>query len=66
MRSFVLKPEAELEFQESSDWYEFQRPGLGEEFASAVHACLTLICRHPEIFPTALDEFRRALIRRFP
>ena len=66
MRSFVLKPEAELEFHDAYDWYEFQRSGLGEEFARAVHACLALVCRHPRIFPAAVDEFRRALVRRFP
>jgi plasmid stabilization system protein ParE len=66
MPSFVLKPEAELEFHEAYDWYELQRAGLGEEFARAVHAGIELICRHPEIFPVTVDPLRRALIRRFP
>jgi toxin ParE1/3/4 len=39
---------------------------LGEEFLRCVEACVLTLQRHPEIYPVATDEFRRALVRRFP
>jgi plasmid stabilization system protein ParE len=62
----IHTPEASLDVAESYGWYESREPGLGEEFLRCVEACILLIQRHPEMFPRAVDEFRRALIRRFP
>jgi plasmid stabilization system protein ParE len=62
----IHTPEASLDVAESYGWYESREPGLGEEFLRCVEACVLLIQRHPEMFPLAVDEFRRALIRRFP
>ena len=59
-------PEADDDIAESYDWYESREPGLGEDFLRCVEACVLGIQRHPELFPVAVDEFRRALIRRFP
>ena len=50
----------------SYDWYESRGPGLGEDFLRCVEACVLTIQRHPHLFPVAVDEFRRALVRRFP
>ena len=59
-------PEADDDIAESYDWYESREPGLGEDFLRCVEACVLGIQRHPELYPIAVDEFRRALIRRFP
>ena len=59
-------PEAALDVAEAYDWYESREPGLGEDFLRCVEACALMIQRHPQMFPVAVDEFRRALIRRFP
>lgn len=62
----ILAPEAEQDISEAYDWYEKRRPGLGEEFLSCVDACVQRICRSPELHATVYEEYRRALVRRFP
>lgn len=62
----VFTPEARGDVIRSYKWYEEREPGLGEDFLRCVEACVQTIQRHPSIFPVAIDEFRRALIRRFP
>ncbi len=61
-----FRPEASDDVAEAYAWYEARDPGLGEEFLRAVAACLGLVQRHPQLYPVAVDEFRRALLRRFP
>ena len=59
-------PEAEQDVVEAYGWYEAREPGLGEDFLRCVEACLLTVQRHPKLYPVAVDEFRRALVRRFP
>ena len=47
-------------------WYESREPGLGEDFLRCVEACVLGIQRHPRLYPVVVDDFRRALVRRFP
>ena len=47
-------------------WYEGERVGLGHEFLRAVAVTLAAVDRAPEQFPVALDDVRKALVRRFP
>jgi len=35
----IVRPEACAELREAREWYEVQRPGLGEKFEAAVRAC---------------------------
>jgi plasmid stabilization system protein ParE len=62
----IFASEAEHEVFESYNWYENQLPGLGDDFVRCVLECIDLIQRHPKIFPVAVDEFRHAVVRRFP
>lgn len=62
----ILTPEADDDVAESYNWYESREPGLGEDFLRCIEACVLGIQRHPEMYPIAVDEFRRAPIRRFP
>jgi plasmid stabilization system protein ParE len=62
----IYTPEADDDVAASYDWYESREPGLGEDFLRCIEACLLTIQRHPQIFPVAVDGFRRAPIRRFP
>ena len=62
----VFTPESDDDVVAAYDWYENREPGLGEDFLRCVEACVLGIQRHPEMYPVATDEFRRALIRRFP
>jgi plasmid stabilization system protein ParE len=62
----IIAPEAEQDLADAYDWYEARRAGLGEEFLSCVDACIQGICRMPEIYAVVHDNYRRALVRRFP
>jgi len=62
----VIAPEADQDVSEAYDWYERRRPGLGEEFLGCVDACIQHICRTPELPAKVFEEYRRAMVRRFP
>ena len=57
---------AREEIRAAIEWYEVQSGGLGTEFLRCLDACLSLLARHPEIFPEVHDGSRIALLRRFP
>ena len=62
----ILAPEAEDDIAAGYGWYESRRPGLGEDFLSAIEASLASIRRHPEMYGLVYETYRRALLRRFP
>jgi plasmid stabilization system protein ParE len=62
----IFAPEAYQDVDAAYDWYESQRAGLGEEFLGCVDACVQAICREPEMHEKVHEEYRRALLRRFP
>jgi plasmid stabilization system protein ParE len=62
----ILAPEAARDLEEAADWYENQRPGLGEELLRCVEACIQAVCRTPEMHAKVHEDYRRSLVRRFP
>ena len=62
----VFTPDASDDVASAYEWYEDRAPGLGEDFLRCVEACVLTIQRHPQAYRVAVDDFRRALIRRFP
>jgi plasmid stabilization system protein ParE len=62
----VISPAAGQDLAEAYAWYEHQRAGLGEDFLSCVDACIQGIARNPMMHPTVHQNYRRALVRRFP
>jgi plasmid stabilization system protein ParE len=62
----ICTPEAEQDVADAYNWYEAREPGLGEDFLRCIEARVLEIQRHPHLYPVALNEFRRALVRRFP
>jgi len=62
----IIAPEAQQDVDEAYSWYEDRRYGLGEEFLGCVDACIQAICRMPELYTKVYEEYRRALVRRFP
>jgi plasmid stabilization system protein ParE len=62
----ILAPEAEQDIDDAYNWYEERRLGLGEDFLSCVDACIQRIRRNPETFAKVHEEYRRAMVRRFP
>ena len=63
---FKFTSEADADVASAYRWYEDREPGLGENFLRSLEACILTIRRHPQLYPLAVEEFRRALIRRFP
>ena len=62
----IIAPEAQQDAEDAYSWYEDRRVGLGEEFLGCVEAHIREICRMPTLHPKIFNEYRRALIRRFP
>src|SRR5438034_11548579 len=62
----IIAPEAQQDLDEAYDWYEDRRAGLGEDFLSSVDACVQGICRMPMMYAVVHENYRRALVRRFP
>ncbi|MBL0700176.1 MAG: type II toxin-antitoxin system RelE/ParE family toxin [Desulfosarcina sp.] len=62
----IIAPEAQQDIGEAYRWYEDRRSGLGEEFLDCVDVCIQTICRMPELYAKIHEEYRRALLRRFP
>jgi plasmid stabilization system protein ParE len=62
----VILPEAERDLAEACEWYERQRAGLGEQLLSCVDARIQAIRRNPEMHARVHENYRRALVRRFP
>ncbi len=61
-----LRPEAEQDLAEASEWYEERRSGLGHEFLDSVALALRSLAHTPELRPFYFRSFRRVLIARFP
>src|SRR5262245_32123474 len=62
----IIAPEAVDDLVQAYDWYESRRVGLGEEFLTCVDALIEMIRRFPELHAIAYENYRRALVRRFP
>lgn len=66
MAELLISAEAERDLVEAYAWYENCRSGLGEEFLSCVDARLRAIERLPELHEKVYQDYRRAIVRRFP
>jgi plasmid stabilization system protein ParE len=60
-----LEP-AENELDEARDYYNAQRPGLGDEFLVEVLLTLERIQAYPAAWPHLSRQTRRCRTRRFP
>jgi plasmid stabilization system protein ParE len=65
-RRLTVRLEARSDLAEAYDWYESQKPCLGQEFLAAYDARVHLIEQRPQSFPRAFGRVRKALIPRFP
>jgi plasmid stabilization system protein ParE len=61
-----IRPAARIDLDKARDWYERQRPGLGDEFLASVADAFTRMEEAPEQFPFYHRDFRRVLTDRFP
>jgi plasmid stabilization system protein ParE len=61
-----LHPDAQGEFDLAIEWYERERPGLGETFAFRVKEVFERISKVPKIHGRVFRNVRGALVRQFP
>ena len=66
MTPVLIRRAAELDLVRIEDWYEGQRPGLGQEFRDTVDAAIKRIADNPLAYPEQYRGARRAVLRRFP
>ncbi len=67
MKQVIVRPAAAADIDDAYQWYEAQRPGLGEEFLVALNATRDRVVEQPEAYPVLQRATRRALIpKRFP
>jgi len=66
VRSAWFLTAAIADVAEARDWYESQRPGLGEEFIDAVDLAVGSVLAFPGAHPVAYRDSRRFLLARFP
>ena len=66
MYSLIIKPRAILMTKDAYDWYEEQKPGLGEDFLDELDGIYNKLSAHPEYFGKVKKNFRQAALKRFP
>lgn len=62
----IFLPEVRQDIADAYSWYEEQTLGLGLEFLRCLEASFLSIQRNPLIYHIVHEDYRRALIRRFP
>lgn len=62
----TIAPEAHADLDEAYAWYEARRIGPGEDFLTRVDACIQAVLRIPEAHALFHQNYRRALVRKYP
>ena len=62
----VFLTEAGQDIVEAYSWYESQASGLGMDFIRCLEVAILSVERYPLIYPVVHENYRRALVRRFP
>lgn len=62
----IISSIAEKELQESFDWYEEHRAGLGERFLNQIEAAITKVGNNPILFPVKVGLYRQYVVSTFP
>ena len=59
-------PEAEMDIEDASEWYERRSEGLGSSFRESVEREIDTMGSFPRIHPVVHAELRRAPVARYP
>ena len=66
MKSPTFNRLAERELAEAVEYYEAERPGIGEAFLDEVEGAVAFLERYPKAAPRVAGEIRRLVLPRFP
>jgi len=61
-----IRPEAEQDLAEASNWYSRHGDRVKQRFVARIEATLDRILRKPGQFPHGKAQLRRASVREFP
>ena len=61
-----FRSEATSDVLLAREWYDGQRPGLGDDFVRSLEQVINLMSELPEAFPEIAVGLRRGLLGRFP
>lgn len=61
-----ISPFAEKDLQESIEFYNKQKEGLGDDFADVIDYTIERIKENPNQFSAEYKEIKKAQIKRFP
>ena len=65
--TYEIRPAAEYEFDEASDWYKEEDPAVRDRFVMAVDKKISAITQRPLMFPVVkATRVRRAIVDGFP
>ena len=65
-KPIVIPPATAQDLDDGYYWYERQKSGLGPRFLSAVNATLQSIQRTPAGYQSVYQNYRKAVVGRFP
>jgi hypothetical protein len=66
MHALKKLPATEADVAEAAEWYETQRPGLGERFISTVQSADKLLLANPLVIPSVLQMFAASTLKISP
>lgn len=66
MADVLFHPEAQDDFETSQVWYARRSARAAARFGTEVERILQLIRANPEMFPKYDEDYRFAVLRRFP
>lgn len=61
-----IKEEAFGDLSDAYQFYEGERPGLGEDFLSVLESMFLKIQEHPHRYPAKYQDKRIAVVRKYP
>ena len=62
----IFREEIRLEIASAYNWYQIQRPGLGDEFLEELENAFTLLESKPKYFGFTNKTQRRIILKKFP
>ena len=65
-RKLIVHPRVEAQAGGARDWYDAQRPGLGDRFVDELEVAVKKAHEPPLLSQKVHTEIRRILMRRFP
>ena len=66
MTQFVVRPVAETDLEEISDWYDQKRAGLGQDVLDDISFCFDEIKTNPKRYPIVYADIREGVASQFP